>query len=444
MIMNNLSEFIRLSVILPVAEKVKHTCVTKWLKQITQMQTWSREEIRAWQETHLQAFIRHAYEHTVYYRHLFDSLGLKPDDIRTADDLKKLPVLTKDVVNAHHDELIPDNIQQIRCRIGRTGGTTGKPMEYLCDEDTWGYVTAAKIFYWKKAGWHYGEKFAALGSASLFGHKPSLVRRIYDKIRNEVALNSVNMDDTLCAKYADILRKKKIRFLYGYAASIFVFTQYVRKHNIDLTQLDAIFTTSENLTDEYRRLMEDTFHCRVVDTYGARDAGITGYETDYHYYEVGYNAIVELTNLMDNHTGTALTTNFLNYSFPLIRYQFGDELELSTDLVGNYNGQVITRVLGRSSDVMRLSNGRNLSSTGFSMIMKEFDIVAFDVNKVGDCAVRMRIQPIADKYSDDQENQIRTAITRYVGEDCEFTIEYVDGFETLCNGKRHYFMNDLS
>lgn len=73
------------------------------------MQDWSREQIADWQNEHLRDFIRHAYNHTQYYHHLFDTLGLTPDDIQSAADLQKLPILTKDMVRAHYNELIPDN-----------------------------------------------------------------------------------------------------------------------------------------------------------------------------------------------------------------------------------------------------------------------------------------------------------------------------------------------
>lgn len=443
--MSAIGELLRLNFILPLAEKLQGTCASKWYKQIVKMQTWSPDEVYAWQMEHLHQFIKHAYEHTAYYRKLFDSLNLIPTDIQTPEDLKKLPVMTKEIANSHFDELVPDNLAQIKCRLGKTGGTTGEPMKYYCDENVWGYVTATKIFHWKKTGYRYGDAFVALGSSSLFAKKPSLVRRIYDKIRNEVPMNSVNLTDELCERYVQQIKKQKIRFIYGYAASIYILTKYVAKKNIDLTQIEAVFTTSENLTDAYRELMEKTYKCRVMDCYGARDAGITAYEVGRGSYHVGYNAVVEVINEITPNTGTVLTTNFLNYSFPLIRYQFGDEAELAVNVPENeYNGQVIRKVIGRTSDVMRLGNGHSLTATGFSMIMKEFDVVAFDFNKVGETEVALRIQPINGKYDMNQEETIRKTIHRYIGEDCKLNIEYVDHFEPLKNGKRRYFMNDVS
>lgn len=443
--MSKLNEWVRLQIVLPLAETIKGTNSYKWRHQIERMALWTPEQIQAWQEERLRALINHVYNHTKYYRRIMDERGLRPSDIRTIEDLKKLPIINKEIANAHFDEIVPDNLSLFRYRKGKTGGTTGEPMFYYCDEDTWGYITAAKVYYWRSYGYQYGEPFAAMGSASLFAKKPSLVRRIYDKIRNEVPMNTVNLTDELCEKYISVIRKKKLRYIYGYAASIYIFTRYISTHRIDLKQIEGVFTTSENLTDEYRRLIEETYECKVWDCYGARDAGITAYETDYHHYEVGYNAIAEIINPIEPNTGTLLSTNLLNYSFPLLRYQFGDEVELQLEFgEDGYNGQTIRRILGRTSDVMRLENGHNLTATGFAMIMQEFDVVAFSFKKVGVNEVTLTIQPIKGKYDEKQEAEIRKTIHMYTGEDAKLNVEYVEKFETLANGKRRYFMNDLN
>lgn len=457
--MSRISEIFRLHLLLPLAEMIKGTNSYLWRRRIEKMASWSPEQIQAWQEKRLHALIEHVYNHTKYYRHIMDERGLKPEDIRTAADLQKLPVITKQIAREHFSEIVPDNLSSYRYREGKTGGTTGEPMFYYCDEDTWGYVSAAKVYYWRKYGYRYGEPFAAMGSASLFAKKPSLVRRIYDKIRNEVPMNTVNLTDELCEKYISIIREKNIRYIYGYAASIYIFTRYIAMHGIDLKQIEGVFTTSENLTDEYRKLIEETYECKVRDCYGARDAGITAYETDYHHYEEGYNAIAEIINPIEPHTGTLLSTNLLNYTFPLIRYQFGDEVELAParnreeirgkreEVKGKseaYNGQVIKRVIGRTSDVMRLENGHNMTATGFSMIMKHFDVKAFSFNKTGVNEVMLTIERDISKYTEAQEAEIKRAIYLYIGEDAKLNIEYVDHFEPLKNGKRRYFMNDNS
>lgn len=442
--MSEIKEKLLLHVLLPISERVIGTNAHDWYHQINLMSNWSADHLSDWQNSKLKEFVKHAYSHTIYYKNLFDSLGLSPEDIQTAKDLKKLPVLNKAMVNAHYDELVPDNIQRFKYRKGKTGGTTGEPMLYLCDENTWGYVTAAKIFHWERSGYHYGDKFAAMGSSSLFSQKPTLVRRIYDKLRNEYPMNAVNLTEELCQKYVETIKREHIHYLYGYAAALFTFTKYVKDKGVDLTQIKAVFSTSENLTDYYRRIMEETYRCKVMDCYGARDAGITAYESARGVYQVGYNVIAEVVDEIEPNTGSLLATNFLNYSFPLIRYQFGDEVELAPSVnEDEYNGQVIRRVMGRTSDVMRLGNGRNLTATGFAMIMKEFDVVAFDFKKLGDLNLLLRIQPVPEKYTKDQEDKIRETFVKYIGEECTLDIEYVEKFQPLKNGKRRYFYNEI-
>lgn len=436
-----LDEYLRLKVVLPIAERIKGTNINLWLSRIERMQSWSEQDVVSWQNERLQAFVRHAYEHTRYYHRIFTELGLTPDDIKCASDLRKLPVIDKVTANKYKEDIIPDNLDDFRYRNDSTGGTTGIPLNSYCDEDVWGYVTAAKIFYWKQAGYHYGDRFLALGSSSLFGKRRSLAKRIYDAIRNEIPFNSMNMSEDICGKCVDLIVKKKIHFIYGYSASIYMLAKYVREKGIDLGRIYAVFCTSENLPDNYRQLIGETFGCKVMDCYGARDAGVTAYEVRRGQYNVGYNAILETIDNLEDNSGTLISTNFLNYSFPLIRYQFGDVAELAeyhgTD---DYNGQVIKRIMGRTSDVMRLSNGHNLSSTGFSMIMRAFDVKAFRVRKVGDASVELCIQPIPGKYDDEEEMRIRRTMLEYLGEDCVLNIIHVEEFKPLGNGKHNYYM----
>lgn len=441
--MSKVKETLVLDVIFPLADRVMGTCAMKWYAKIKEMNLWSKKKVADWQLEQLKFFLQHAYDHTLYYHNLMDELGCKPQDFKSISDLSTLPIVTKEIIRERYDEFVPTNLHQYKYRKAKTGGTTGMPMHYLCDENTWGYVTAAKIYAWKTVGYHYGDDFVALGSASLFPFgKKSPVHNIYNKIRAEIPLNGINMTDEICKKYVSLIITKQIRFLYGYAASIFLLTKYVADHQINLSQIEAVFTTSEMLTPAYRKLIEETYQCRVMDCYGARDAGITAYEIYPQEYHVGYNVIAEVINPFDMNTGTLITTNFINYAFPLIRYQFGDEACLSPNGTERYNGQVITRILGRTSDVMRLDNGHNLTAPAFSIIMKAFDVKAFDITKKGGLEVLLRIQPDKGLYTKEQEAQIRATMHKYIGDDCKLFIVYVDQFEPLENGKRRYFINE--
>ena len=190
-------------------------------------------------------------------------------------------------------------------------------------------------------------------------------------------------------------------------------------------------------------MIEKTFNCRVMDCYGCRDAGITCYEVRPKKYHVSYNSIIEIVNPIQEGMGTIVSTNILNYAFPLLRYDFGDMVQMDWD-DAIYNGQVIAHVYGRTSDVLQLDNGHVLTSPGFTILMGKFDVVAYDIQKISGSEIKMQIQPVVGKWNAEQEKLLSDEMKRFVGDGCKFSIEYVDHFEPLKNGKRRYFMNDLS
>ena len=91
-----------------------------------------------------------------------------------------------------------------------------------------------------------------------------------------------------------------------------------------------------------------------------------------------------------------------------------------------------------------MDNGHVLTSPGFTILMNKFDVVAYDIQKISGSEIKMQIQPVTGKWNSEQESILTREMQRFVGEGCKFSIEYVDHFEPLKNGKRRYFMNDLS
>jgi phenylacetate-CoA ligase len=70
------------------------------LRQLLKNRKLSRDELEALQNRKLRALIRHAYENVPYYHSLFSSVGLSPEDIRTVEDLERIPITTKEDLKA--------------------------------------------------------------------------------------------------------------------------------------------------------------------------------------------------------------------------------------------------------------------------------------------------------------------------------------------------------
>ncbi|MBO5409858.1 MAG: phenylacetate--CoA ligase, partial [Clostridia bacterium] len=91
-----------------------------------EIETASVEELKAIQSEKLVKQVKHVYENVAYYRNLMDEKGVTPDDIKSIDDLHKLPFLTKaDLRDAYPYGLLGTDLKNC-VRIQSTSGTTGR------------------------------------------------------------------------------------------------------------------------------------------------------------------------------------------------------------------------------------------------------------------------------------------------------------------------------
>ncbi|MBR4692444.1 MAG: phenylacetate--CoA ligase, partial [Oscillospiraceae bacterium] len=113
-----------------------------------EIETASREEILAIQNEKIVRQVKHVYENVPYYKKLMDDKGVKPEDIRSVDDIKKLPFLSKaDLREAYPYGLLATDLKNC-VRIHSTSGTTGKRVVAFYtqhDIDLWNDCTARAI-----------------------------------------------------------------------------------------------------------------------------------------------------------------------------------------------------------------------------------------------------------------------------------------------------------
>ena len=97
--------FIDSHILLPVADMLYGSSVHTRIKEFRGYDSMSQADIISLQNKKLQRLIRHCYDSVPYYTKLFDKLGIKPEDIKTREDLQKLPILTKQIIRDNYDDL---------------------------------------------------------------------------------------------------------------------------------------------------------------------------------------------------------------------------------------------------------------------------------------------------------------------------------------------------
>ena len=93
-----------------------------------EIETAKREDIRALQLERLKKIVAYAYERVPMYRQRFDAIGLKPEHIRTLEDIRHIPYTTKDDLRDHYPYGMFAVPMKKIIRLHASSGTTGKPV----------------------------------------------------------------------------------------------------------------------------------------------------------------------------------------------------------------------------------------------------------------------------------------------------------------------------
>ena len=141
-------------------------------------------------------------------------------------------------------------------------------------------------------------------------------------------------------QYVRFLNRYQPEYLYGYASALETFARLMEpsREKLRLKHLKAVVSTSETLSDLRRQSIGDTFACPVLNEYGARDAGILGYECRCgHLHITAENCILEVVDPVTlepaapGQSGLVVTTDLNNLAMPRLRYLLGDTATLSPE-----------------------------------------------------------------------------------------------------------------
>ena len=109
----------------PTRYKGEFDAILAWLKE---SEWWSEDYLIEYQNNQLQNILKIAYGQIPFYRERFLESGVKPEDIKDLDDLKKLPLSTKENVFAAGESIINPKYKKSKLVHGHTSGTTGSAL----------------------------------------------------------------------------------------------------------------------------------------------------------------------------------------------------------------------------------------------------------------------------------------------------------------------------
>ena len=102
-----------------------------------QVEGWSAEQIQTYQWQQLTTLLHHAYDHVPYYKKLFKTQGITPDDIKSFQDFQHLPLLGKETVQEQANEFKATNYPPSAFEETNTGGSTGFSLRFSIEKGVW-------------------------------------------------------------------------------------------------------------------------------------------------------------------------------------------------------------------------------------------------------------------------------------------------------------------
>lgn len=407
--------------------------VNRYVKEIEALYQMSPNELRARNEKCFLKLFNKAFDKSSFYRKLYSQSGIKKEDIRCLEDITKLPIITKDMIKAHADEIrIAPKWKLIK---NHTSGTTGTPLMVYEDWPSIWREQAYFYCYRKRCGYTYGQPIVSLRGNL---EKKDLYLKVH--ISNTLYLSSYNINPQTTELYYQQILKHKPVAIEGYPSSLYSLALMMRDKGLQL-HIPVAFTSSETLLDYQRELIEKQFDTQIFDHYGTTERTIRLSESFNHngYFEDPGYSINEYAE------DGEITTSLINFSFPLIRYKGNDVIEMMEATEENPQ-EIVKKVQGRKSSYLIGKDGTEYSGALLTRVFKDIrtiDNAQFIQEKRGE--VRLNYVP-GKGFSKEDERKLVNAVKEQLGENnFEFAFCSISANEIVYSsrGKFSYIINKI-
>ena len=397
-----------------------------------EVETASYEEIRKIQNEKIVKQVRYVYENVPYYRNLMEQKGVTPDDIKSVDDIKKLPFLSKDDLReAYPYGLLGTDLKNC-VRIHSTSGTTGKRVVAFYtqkDIDMWEECCARAIV---AAGGTDEDVVQVCYGYGLFTGGSGLHGGSHKVGCLTLPMSSGNTD-------------RQIQFMMDLQSTILCCTPsyaaYIGEslaeqgYKPEDNKLKAGIFGAEPWTEEMRQGIEKSLGIKAYDIYGLTETSGPGVafeceeQTGMHINEDHFYAeIIDPETgevLPEGEKGELVFTSLDKEGFPLLRYRTKDICILSRKKCSCGRTHVkMTKPLGRSDDMMIIRGVNVFPSQIEAVLLKEgyppnYQIVVDRVNNSDtfdiyvECTPAMFSDIIADMQA--KEKNLNLAMRSMLG-----------------------------
>lgn len=423
-----------------------------WLTydMIEKTKGWGIQQFREYQLQKLKMLIHYAYDKTRYYRRMFDEYGWKPQNFQNFHDIEKIPILTKDILKNNLNELRGIPIRN--CIAVTTGGSTGIPTKLFLDARSTSAIRLAFVWHsFHEGGYYFGDKIAVL-RGKVMENEDIYIDRKYGILY----CSSMNMSEKNMKQYLYHIQAFGARHIRAYPSAAELLAKYVKDTGICFNEdgkIKTLFTSSETLSWDMRRLIEEQLHVKVMDLYGnCEQIGMIGQCKEGHYHEYMCHSYLEYLDdenmPVKSGMGRIIGTGFINSAMPLIRYDTGDMALLNkkcTERCENKQKKICEIVGRHRSDEFLIGKDGNL--VNFVAINTHADIFdhiyRFQFIQKEKGRVKINVMP-GKGYTKADNISIYQEFKKRLGETFELEVCETEQFEYTPRGKSKFLIQKVN
>jgi len=406
------------------------------------------------QSRRVSEIVRHAYQTVPFYRQAMEERGLRPDDIRTASEIGRLPLIDKRVVqeNQHQFQsrlVDPASTFLLRSSKGTSTNWTSKSI--------WSGLAIAER---ERAVWLplAGRRLSCKQLHLLApGSSTMAVRSFWDQAAATPRCIAQKHYADPFLPYEEIVRTLdhlKPDIVFSYGSYIEHFFRFLIDTGASPCLPRVWYYGADTLSRQWRDVVEHRFGVKVYSNYATTEMGRIGFECE---KRNGFHLNLDFVDLRlvdeagsdvpPGQVGEVVVSNLRNTATVLLNYRLGDLGEMSGESCScGRNLPVLRELHGRVSQSIQLADGRSITSGVF---LGKFRNQLSTVRKAqavsaGPGRICWRIVPGRGDDPAILEQEVLVRCREVFGAALQATVDFVDDIPTPPSGKYEDLVHDVS
>lgn len=386
-----------------------------------------------------------AYKKVPFYRN-FWQLDIPCFQKFTYEFYQNIPLLEKKYIRENSERFINEDFSSSELYSETTSGTEGNPI--IC------YRSKNEQLLYAASQWKNRRTFIPdLSPKDRFAHFYVFRKREGSLVSNEILLNESELllpiyeltEEKLVEIWHSILLFKP-RWMHGTPSCIYNLALVAKKYDLPRVHIELVEIGGEFVKTEYKKVISEVFNGFIVEQYGARECWPIAYSDKKGRLKLSDNVYVD-TVYDEKHKKTNLViTPLKNYSWPLIKYNIGDEGHIYYE---NDNAYVRLSA-GRTAVYFKFNNrvyntilfsglARNLCAKYNHNVIEQFQIQKISETKLN---IDLKMSNIPNKCT--ILNEYMFEIRKIFGLEVEITVVEKELIEPDCKTGKYKEFVDLS